>query len=161
MKQVTLIISLFLLTSFYMFGQNEEVKVYDPQADAAADVKNALDKAAKENKNVLIMLGGNWCPWCIKLNKYIHADAEIDSLINADYVWIKVNYSKENKNPELLKEWGNPQRFGFPVLLVLDKNGKRLHTQDSGLLEEDKSYDRKKLTGFLRNWNVSAVNGSL
>ena len=144
-----------------MLGQNEEVKVYDPQADAATDVKNAIDKAAKENKNVLVMLGGNWCPWCIKLNKYIHADTEIDSLVNADYVWIKVNYSKENKNPELLKEWGNPQRFGFPVLLVLDKNGNRLHTQDSGLLEEDKSYDRKKLTGFLRNWNVSAVNGSL
>jgi len=161
MKQITMIISLFFLTFFYMLGQNEEVKVYDPQADAAADVKSALNKAAKENKNVLVMLGGNWCPWCIKLNKYIHADAEIDSLVNADYVWIKVNYSKENKNPELLKEWGNPQRFGFPVLLVLDKNGNRLHTQDSGLLEKDKSYDRKKLTGFLRNWNVSAVNGSL
>lgn len=161
MKQVTLILSFLFLTSFNMLGQNEEVKVYDPQADAAADVKNAINKAAKENKNVLVMLGGNWCPWCIKLNKYIHADAEIDSLVNADYVWIKVNYSKENKNTELLKEWGNPQRFGFPVLLILDKNGNRLHTQDSGLLEEDKTYDRKKLTGFLRNWNVSAVNGSL
>lgn len=161
MKQVTLILSLLFLSSLFMLGQNEEVKVYDPQAYAAADVQNAINKAAKENKNVLVMLGGNWCPWCIKLNKYIQADAEIDSLVNADYVWIKVNYSKENKNPELLKEWGNPQRFGFPVLLILDKNGNRLHTQDSGLLEEDKSYDRKKLTGFLRNWNVSAVNTSL
>lgn len=161
MKQVTLTLSLIFLTSLFMLGQNEEVKVYDPQADAATDVRNAIDKAAKENKNVLVMLGGNWCPWCIKLNKYIHADTEIDSLVNADYVWIKVNYSKENKNPDLLKEWGNPQRFGFPVLLILDKNGNRLHTQDSGLLEEDKSYDRRKLTGFFRNWNVAAVNGSL
>ncbi len=51
MKQVTLILSLIFLTSLFMLGQNEEVKVYDPQADAATDVKNAIDKAAKENKN--------------------------------------------------------------------------------------------------------------
>jgi hypothetical protein len=69
-----------------------------------------------------------------------------------------VNYSKENKNPEVLASLEYPQRFGFPVLLVLDQNGKRLHTQDTGLLELNKGYDPEKVARFLLSWNRSAVS---
>ena len=158
MKQQITILTFLVFTILNVMGQTEEVKVYDPSADAKKDVSSALKKAGEENKNVLVMVGGNWCPWCIRLNKYILDDPEIDSLIKADFIWIKVNYSKENKNTDLLKKWGGPQRFGFPVFVVLDNKGNRIHIQDTGLLEKDKSYDRKKLIGFLRNWNVDAID---
>ena len=70
---------------------------------------------------------------------------------------VKVNYSKENKNLDLLKKLGAPQRFGFPVLVVLDDKGNRLHTQSSAYLEKDKSYDRKVVWNFLLGWNYTAV----
>jgi len=71
---------------------------------------------------------------------------------------MKMNYDKENKNEELLEQFGFPQRFGFPVFLILDAEGKRLHTQNSGLLEKDKSYDKKKIKMFFKHWTPTAIN---
>lgn len=140
------------------FCQTEKKLIYNPSADAKAELQNAIQKAKKENKNVLIQVGGNWCPWCIKFHNYLETTPTLDSLVKADYVFILVNYSKENKNEAILKELEYPQRFGFPVLLVLNTEGKRIHTQDSGLLESGEGYDFKKVKGFLSGWTVRAVN---
>jgi hypothetical protein len=71
-----------------------------------------------------------------------------------------VNYSKENKNLPLLKELEFPQRFGFPCLVVINKDGKRIHTQDTSYLESGEGYDPKKVLGFLNSWSVKALDPS-
>ena len=153
----TLLTSVLLLIVVFIFAQ-EKAAPYNPNADAKADLKNAIAKAKAENKHVLVQVGGNWCSWCMKFHKMATTDAKIDSIIKADYVYILLNYSKENKNLDVLKTYQNPQRFGFPVFLVLDGNGKLLHTQDSGFLELDKGYDPKKVSTFLRQWNFKALD---
>ena len=146
------------LTSY----SQETVKIYDPTANAEKQINDALRKASKGVKHVMLQIGGNWCIWCIRLNAFEHAVPKIDSLITADYILIHINYSLENKNMELLKKLEFPQRFGFPVLVILDAKGRRLHTQDSGLLEAVKNnskiyYDEQKLYGFLSKWTPSAL----
>jgi hypothetical protein len=85
---------------------------------------------------------------------------KVDSLIRADYVYLMINYSKENKNMDVMKQLEYPNRFGFPVFVVLDGKGKRIHTQDSGLLENVtvKGYDTTKVVTFLKQWNVKALD---
>jgi hypothetical protein len=68
-----------------------------------------------------------------------------------------LNYSPENKNEAANAYLGNPMRFGFPVFIIVDGNGKVLHIQDSALLEEGQGYNNKKVTGFFRNWTASAI----
>ena len=154
-----ILLFLFLVISLkHIEAQTDKVNIYNPEANAKADLDNAIKQAQKENKNVLIQVGGNWCKWCIAFHKFCKNDKQIDSLIKADYVFLLINYSKENKNPEIMKILEYPQRFGFPVLVVLDKTGKRIHTQDSGYLELDKSYDNKKVTLFLKNWSTNSLN---
>jgi len=148
---------LLMLVAVLVFAQ-EKAAVYNPTADAKADLKIAIAKAKAENKHVLIQVGGNWCPWCIKFHKLATTDAKIDSIIKADYVYMLLNYSKENKNLDVLKTLQNPQRFGYPVFVILDGAGNLLHTQDSGLLELDKGYDPKKVSTFLLQWNVKALD---
>jgi hypothetical protein len=46
------------------------------------------------------------------------------------------------------------------VLLVLDQEGVRLHTQDTALLEKGESYDGEKLLSFLSHWNVAALDST-
>ncbi len=133
-------------------------KIYNPKADAKKDIADAILKAKNENKHVLLQIGGNWCPWCIKLHKYLHSNKEINKLMNDNFVFLEVNYSKENKNKDILKSLDYPQRFGFPVLVVLDKDGKRIHTQNTVFLEKDKGYDDKRLSNFLKNWSVKALD---
>lgn len=132
-------------------------KIYNPTADAKADIASAVKKAQNEGKNVLIQVGGNWCPWCIRVHKFMDDDAEIKSYVAANYVFILVNYSKENKNEEVLKSLGNPGRFGFPVFVVLNSKGETIHIQDSSFLEDGKSYSKNKIMGFLKQWTVQAV----
>ena len=52
------------------------------------------------------------------------------------------------------------QRFGFPVMVVLDGNGKVIHIQDSGYLEEGKGYDTKRVLKFFTSWTPKAVAGA-
>ena len=51
----------------------------------------------------------------------------------------------------------NPARFGFPVFVILDEQGKRIHTQNSAYLEEGKGYSEKKVAEFLNIWTPKAV----
>jgi thiol:disulfide interchange protein len=132
--------------------------IYDPAANAPADIACATQQAAREGKHVLLQIGGNWCIWCRRLYKFTHDNAELDSLIRQSYVVYHLNYSKENRNLPLLQQLGYPQRFGFPVLVILDAKGARLHTQDTGLLESADSYDKKKLQNMLRQWSPAAMS---
>lgn len=78
--------------------------------------------------------------------------------MQANYVFTLLNHSKENRNYDVLASLDYPQRFGFPVILILDANGKLIHTQNSAYLEKDKSYDEKKMIGFLQNWSPAALD---
>jgi thioredoxin-related protein len=142
--------------------QNAKVTIYDPTANAEVQVNEAVKKAALDKKHVLLKIGGNWCIWCVRLHNFIHSDKMIDSLLKADYVLVNLNYSQENKNLKTLKQLEYPQRFGFPVLVILDGKGKRLHTQDSGLLEMPKGsesyYEHDKIVNFLNHWKYAALD---
>ena len=134
MKHFSLIFTftIILLSSLFLteicYGQ-QKVTIYDPDANAKEQISEAVKTAQQQHKNVLIQIGGNWCPWCIKLHHFINDHPKLDSLIKTDYVFIRVNYSKENKNPEVMSQLQFPQRFGFPVLVVLDDKGNLLHTR--------------------------------
>ncbi|MCF8333985.1 MAG: thioredoxin family protein [Bacteroidales bacterium] len=132
--------------------------VYDPTANAEKDIQEAVSKAEEDNKHVFVMIGGNWCPWCMRLHKFLNNDREIDSLLRTNYVMVKVNYSEENKNKKVLADLGYPQRFGFPVLVILDQEGKRIHTQSTVFLEEGKGYNKKTVKEFLKNWSPKALD---
>jgi thioredoxin-related protein len=159
MKSIILITCTLLITSSFLFSQSEAVNIYNSEADAKADIVAAVKQAKAENKHVLLQIGGNWCPWCVKLHGMESTDREIDSLIKADYVRVLVNIprEKDQRDYDLLASLDNPQRFGFPVLVVLNQQGERIHTQDSWFLEQDKSYDKEKLVHFLKMWNVAAA----
>lgn len=138
-------------------GQNAKPDLYNPQRDANKQIDSALSIAKMEGKHVLLQIGGNWCSWCIMLHKFYASESQIDSAIRANYVVAYINYSKENKNPVVLKRLEYPQRFGFPVLVILDADGRRLHTQNSAYLEEGKGYNKSKVLEFLKHWSPAAL----
>lgn len=149
---------LLLLVSFNSRLIAQSAQVYNPAANAASDLDKALKKAAEENKHVFIQIGGNWCPWCLAFNKLSLEDDSVKTALNKDYVVMHLNYSKENKNEALLAQLEYPQRFGFPVFVILDSKGKRLHTQNSGYLEAGKGHDPKKVIEFLKGWSPEAIS---
>jgi len=157
MKKIMVFV--FCLISYTSNAQTEGNKLYHPKANAEKDIAAAIKKAKAENKYVLLQGGGNWCSWCIEFARFCKADEKIDSVINAGFVWYHLNYSKENENKAVFAKYGYAQRFGFPVFIILDGNGKRIHTQNSEYLEDgQKSYDRRKVQSFLEMWSPRALN---
>ena len=157
MKHLLTIAFFFVLIS----GYAQTVKLYNPQEDVSAAISKGLTIAKAENKHLFLQIGGNWCPWCLKFHKFCSDDKDIQSLIEKNFIIIKVNYSKENRNLETLKKLEYPQRFGFPVFVILDAEGKRIHTQSSAYLEDGDGYSKKRVMDFLTQWSPQALDPEL
>ncbi|MDB4583809.1 thioredoxin family protein [Draconibacterium sp.] len=146
----------FIAIASVCFSQT--TKVYHPEADAKKNIEFAIKKASENGKHVFLQIGGNWCPWCIKFHNFVQADTEISAYVEANYEVVKVNYDMKNRQEELMSKLEFPQRFGFPVFVILDSKGNRIHTQNSAFLEKDKSYDGKRVLRFFQNWSASAIH---
>ncbi len=133
-------------------------RLYKPEENAEKALEEVVEKAKDENKHVFVQIGGNWCVWCARFEDFVKSDPSIDSLVKASYLVYHLNYSKENKNSELLERFQFPQRFGFPVFLILNGKGELLHTQNSAYLEAGKGYDKEKVMSFFSDWTPKALD---
>jgi len=161
MRLYTLI--LFCTLSITAFSQDKaetKEKLYHPEVDAMAEIEEAIITAKADGKHVILKIGGNWCGWCYRFHDFCEADEEITKIIEDNFVVVHVNYSKENKNEEVIKKYRFPNRFGFPVFVVLDSNGDYLHIQNSAYLESGKGYDKTKVLSFFKGWTPAALDES-
>lgn len=127
---------------------------YNPTADAQAQLVEAKDSAEFLGKNMLVQIGGDWCPWCVRLNAFIKGDAELLEYIQQHYVWVHIYYGKDNRNEVAMKMLGNPTNMGFPVFVVCAPDGTVLHHQSTGKLEAGKGYSRRAIMSFLQAYGA-------
>lgn len=176
-----LILTLFVLVSGFAFSQTAAVnateadsikaetkkksdeekarlpKPYNPHENAEQEIADLVKIAKKENKNIILQAGGNWCIWCLRFNQYVQTTPELKQIIDENYLYYHLNYSPDNKNEKVFAKYGDPgKKFGYPVFIVLDKNGKQIHTQESGTLEQDKGYSLEKVKAFFEAWKPKA-----
>jgi thioredoxin-related protein len=123
---------------------------FDPQADAAADVRRASEQATREGKHILLDVGGEWCVWCHKMGAFFVEHPELLKIRQDNYVLVKINMSEENENKTFLSQF--PDIEGYPHIFILDASGKLLRSQNTGALEDGKSYDLAVFTRFLEQW---------
>ena len=128
---------------------------FDPSRDAVADVASAVRQAKLEGKRVLVDVGGQWCAWCRIMDRFFAGNDQARTMRDTHYVWVKVNWSKENRNEALLSRW--PKIDGYPHLFVLDADGRVLHSQDTSLLEQGRGYDAGRFVAFLERWRSTPL----
>lgn len=128
-------------------------KPYDPKENAEVKIAELTKQAQAENKNIMLQAGGNWCIWCLRFNNYVQTTPELKKIVDDNYIYYHLNYSPDNKNEKIFAKYGDPgKKFGYPVFIVLDKNGRQIHTQESGVLEEGKGYSLEKVKAFFEAW---------
>lgn len=123
---------------------------YGNDRDAKADLEMTLKRAQDENKTVLVQVGGDWCGWCKLMTKFIASNDKVRSMMEENYLIMKVTYNQDQKNEEFLKDY--PAIKGYPHLFVLNAKGELLHSQDTAELEEGKGYNEEKFVAFLSKW---------
>ena len=157
------ILTIAILTVLALGANAQLKKVYDENINPLEQIDKAVAQAGDQGKFVICQVGGNWCPWCLRFADFITKDEDIAKVVDENFVYIHVNYNPRSSNDEardkaMLKRLGNPGRFGYPVFVVLDAEGKVLHIQDSSFLEEDKGYNKEKVLRFFNGWTPKAVN---
>lgn len=164
MKKIFLSL-LLVLVAIAASAQASLKKVYDEKVNPMEQIDKALAIVKNEGikKYIVCQVGGNWCPWCLRFADFISKDSDLMKVVNDNYVYLHVNYNPRNSNNDvaanLMKRLANPQRFGFPVFVILDGEGKVVHIQDSSFLEAGKSYNKEKVLRFFKCWTPAAVQG--
>ena len=159
---------LTLLAVFFALALDAQTtlkKVYDEEINQLEQIDEAVVKAKSQEKFVVCQVGGNWCPWCLRFADFITNDSTISKVIDENFVYIHVNYNPRKSEGEekallakkTLERLNNPARFGFPVFVILDEEGKVVHIQDSSFLEEGNGYNQEKVLRFFKNWTPKAV----
>ncbi|HEX9973125.1 MAG TPA: thioredoxin family protein [bacterium] len=125
---------------------------------------NAIVIAGQSRKNILLMFGGNRCVWCHRLHQLFNENENISKFLNANYILVMVDVGKKDKNLDLNEKYGNPYSLGFPVLVVLGKEGNQIHTQETGSLEytkeetAKKGHDPERVMNSLKTWAPNYSN---
>jgi len=120
-----------LIVFVVLIGLSVEAQNWETNFDIAKQ------KATEENRNiVLVFSGSDWCIPCMKLEKEIWESSEFIKDSNNHFVLLRADFPKK-KNNQLSKEQqeANKHLFEmynkqglFPMVAVLDKNGKVLGT---------------------------------
>lgn len=141
------------------FAQTKYVPVakYDPKRDADQDIRDAIVEAKRANLRILLEVGGDWCIWCHHMDDFFSAHSDLTALRDKNFVTVKINFSEENPNKDVLARYGPIP--GYPHVFVLDADGRLLHSQDTSALEEGKSYNAERLSVFLKYWTWSPADG--
>jgi thiol:disulfide interchange protein len=127
------------------------VNVYDPARNPADDLQQAIALAQKENKRIMLELGGDWCIWCRYMDDFYATHADILKARAENYVLVKVNVSDENMNEKFLSQF--PEVGGYPHIFILESDCTFLHSQDTVELEDGNiSYVPEVFMAFLQKW---------
>ncbi|HSK89215.1 MAG TPA: thioredoxin family protein [Anaerolineales bacterium] len=127
------------------------VDVYDPARNPAEDVQQAISIAQRENKRIMLEVGGNWCIWCKYMDDFYATHNDILQFRAENYVLVKVSFGDGNTNEEFLSQF--PEVGGYPHIYILDRDGTLLHSQDTVELEDGAaSYVPEVFMAFLQEW---------
>lgn len=123
---------------------------YDPRRDPDKDLAAASEEAKRSNKNIFVVVGGEWCSWCHTLDRFFHEHADLATLRDKNYVLMKVSMSQENPNRAFLSRF--PRIHGYPHIFILDANGKLIQSQPTNELEDGRSYNVERFKKLLERF---------
>lgn len=137
---------------------NDEGKVYKFCQDQSKLYGSAVEKAKASGKNVVVVIGAEWCPWCHSLHRMLQGN-ELGKSISEKYELVDVAvYKDKDKLPsgqrvlsELQKKAGLQGKIdGLPMLAVVNPiNGKAVMINTEPLEKNTattKGHDPKKVS---------------
>ncbi|MBZ5615937.1 MAG: thioredoxin family protein [Acidobacteriia bacterium] len=129
----------------------KEKEIYNERPDAHAEIKEALKKAAAENKRVIVVFGANWCYDCHVLDAAFHR-SDLAQVLAANYYVVHVDIGQGDKNQDLMTKYEVPMKRGIPGLAVLDADGKLVYSQKNGEFENARALAPEEFLAFLNKW---------
>jgi thioredoxin 1 len=120
---------------------------YDERANAAEQVRQAVQAAHLAHKDVLLVFGANWCPDCRVLDEALHGKGAAP--INDRFVIVKIDVGNFDKNLELARRYEVPLRKGIPAAAVVSGDDALLYVTKAGELADARRMGELAIVGLL------------
>jgi len=121
------VLSIIIIVSVFYFS-NKLIRsyLYEQAINSITftiyDLEDAKTKAAKEGKLVLADYSAHWCPSCRKLTRQVFANPDVGRTIAEQFVYARLDHDTAH-GIAFARQY---DLFGFPRVLVLRPDGKRL-----------------------------------
>ncbi len=132
-----------------------QANLYPPASGARQEIRDAVTRAAKLHKHVLVIFGADWCYDCHVLDRALRRP-DIAPLLKSNYELVHVDVGQGDKNQDLMNDYQVPMQRGIPALAVLDGSGKLLYSQKNGEFERARAMGPEDLLEFLNRWKPQA-----
>ena len=143
-------ISAFVFAAFLsLCAFATDAPVYDESADAQAQVSQALAKAKADNKQVMIVFGANWCGDCKMLDGEFKKPA-MKALLDANYVVVKVDVNRFNKNLDVVKPYGDVIKKGIPSIVIATPANQLVYATNGGELADARKMGEAGVAEFFK-----------
>jgi uncharacterized protein len=106
-----LMLSLLWTAAGYAAGAKAPNIEWQPWSDAV------FERAARENRFVLLDLEAVWCHWCHVMDEVTYSDPKVVELIKSRYIPVRVD---QDSRPDISRRYGN---YGWPATVVFNAEG--------------------------------------
>lgn len=127
--------------------------IFDPFADAAADLEAAEKSAHDTKRRVLIEFGMNPDFECYDLWAVLKENPEVAPVLNQNFVLLLVAVNSDTGKAIQEKYVPQPGRYRIPYLSVLDSDGNLIKNDNTTPLAGGDDYDIGKVKNFLAEWS--------
>jgi thioredoxin-related protein len=154
-RTTTIAVFLLLLLAAAAAQITFNPKLYDPDANAKAEIAKAVREAGREHKRILLVFGANWCPDCHALDYRFHQEPT-KALVDNNFFVVHVDTGEGEgryaKNVDLADQYQIPLKKGIPAIAVLSERGLLLSSQRDGQFSSARRLDPQQIIEFLNQW---------
>lgn len=101
-----------------------------PRPEAQALLDEALAKAKKDGKGVMVRFSEPWCAWCKRFDQVIGQEA-VKKALESGYVLVKIDTARNPGGGAVMNTIGGEYIEGIPYFAFLDDTGKVLGRSQS------------------------------
>jgi thiol-disulfide isomerase/thioredoxin len=157
MSRLLPIVTLALCVSFFteVTGAEEtdpDGRIYEPSADALADVEQALERAADSDRLGLVVLGANWCHDSRALAARLH-QSPLAEVIEANYKLVFVDVGYYATGRDVVQQYGVPHFYATPTVLIIDPaTGRVVDNEERHLWSNAYQVDMESSVDYFEKW---------
>lgn len=130
--------------------------IFSDSANALRDITEALLRAQRDNRRVLIHWGANNNEVCTRLHSLMLHDSAVRRVLHYEYDLVLVDVGSRDRNLDIALAYGvAPHASGIPWLTMLDSAGQPIANMHAGTFGDGRGgFDAAKLGEFLRGYQA-------
>ena len=92
---------LLVLLTMFSLAYSAQIDKFASDVNYLRDYQEAVETAKEQNKMVMLVLVGDYCPWCKKFEKKTLKSEEVKELVDKNFIAVVIDkYKDKGKYPK-------------------------------------------------------------